>query len=222
VAIWWDRGYALEELAHRIPMSNGTQAGADEMARLYTETIPEAAVGWLRRSGARYVVVDPQAPLFSGENRSRFLVQIRMLGRNQDAYVQFLAERDSQGKLQTRPVYLPTYYQSMAARLYLSDGEAVAGTGPWVFETEPTSGRDGRTVELIVGAHHFNTEPEATAYLSERHSARITVGCLDPGKSCVALPAVKGMRRVFSSDPLPLSPERAVRAVKVFEVMPEE
>jgi dolichyl-diphosphooligosaccharide--protein glycosyltransferase len=222
VAIWWDRGYALEELAHRIPMSNGTQSGADDMARFYTETIPEAAVGWLRRSGARYVVVDPQEPLFSGENHSRFPVQIRMLGRNQDSYVQYLAEQTSEGGFKTRPIYLPTYYQTMAARLYLSDGAAVDGTGPWVFETQPTSAPNGRTMELIVAAHRFNTEAEASAYLSRPHSARVTVGCLNPGKSCIALPAVKGIRRVFSSDPLPLSPKRAVRAVKIFEVMPEE
>ena len=221
VAVWWDRGYALEELAHRIPMSNGTQAGAEEMARFYTETIPEAAVAWLRRSGARYVVVDPQAPLFAGENRSRFPVQIRMLGRNLDNYVQFLVERDSEGELKTRPVYLPTYYQTMAARLYLANGEAVDGAGPWVFETEPTSAGKGGTVELIVASRHFATEAEAAGYLAERRFARLTVGCLDPGKSCVALPAVKGLKCVFSSDPLPLSPKRAVRAVKIFQVTPE-
>jgi hypothetical protein len=28
-----------------------------------------------------------------------------------------------------------------------------------------------------------------------------------------------GLRRVFSSDPLPIAPERTVRAVKIFEVI---
>jgi asparagine N-glycosylation enzyme membrane subunit Stt3 len=221
VAVWWDRGYSLEELAHRIPMSNGTQSGAEDMARFYTETIPEAAVGWLRRSGARYVVVDPEAPLFAGENNSRFPVQIRMLGRNLDSYLQTLTERTSGGETKARPIYLPTYYRTMAARLYLADGEAVDGTGPWVFETEPTKGRNGKTVETIVASRHFASEEAAAGYLAERQFARLTVGCLDPGKSCVALPAVSGIRRVFSSDPLPISPERPVRAVKVFEVLPE-
>jgi hypothetical protein len=44
------------------------------------------------------------------------------------------------------------------------------------------------------------------------------VGCLNPGKSCFALPAVKGLTRVFSSDPLPISRGRVVRAVKIFAV----
>ena len=218
VAIWWDRAYAMEQLSHRIPMSNGTQSGADDMARLYAETIPEAAVGWLRRTGARYVVVDPVGLLF-GENRSRFPTQIRMLGRHLDSYVQVLAENDGKGGLKSLPVYLPTYYQTLAARLYLADGEAVAGTGPWVFETAPTKGPRGRNVELVLSSRHFNHETEAAEYLSERQSARLTVGCLDAAKSCVAQAAVKGLRRVFSSDPLPLSPLTPVRAVKIFQVV---
>jgi asparagine N-glycosylation enzyme membrane subunit Stt3 len=221
VAIWWDRSYAMEQLSHRIPMSNGTQAGADEMARLYTETIPEAAVAWLRHTGARYVVVDPQGPLFDGISRSRLPVQIRMLGRDLDNYVQTVVQRDSDGVTRTLDVYLPTYYQTLVSRLYLADGEAVDGTGPWVFETAPTPGPRGRTVELVVSSRHCSSEAEAAGYLAEHASARLTVGCLNPGKSCVTLPAVKGLRRVFSSDPLPLAPGRRVRAVKIFEVMPE-
>jgi asparagine N-glycosylation enzyme membrane subunit Stt3 len=222
VAIWWDRSYAMEQLSHRIPMSNGTQAGADEMARLYTETIPEAAVSWLRRSGARYVVVDPQGPLFDGISRSRLPVQLRMLGRNLDTYIQTVVQRDDDGGTRTLDVYLPTYYQTLVARLYLADGEAVDGTGPWVFETAPTSGPKGKTVELVVSSRHFDSEAEAAGYLAQHTSSRLTVGCLNPGKSCVSLAAVKGLKRVFSSDPLPLEPGRRVRAVKIFEVMPEE
>jgi dolichyl-diphosphooligosaccharide--protein glycosyltransferase len=218
VAIWWDRAYAMELLSHRIPMSNGTQSGADAMARFYTETIPEAAVDWLRRSGARYVVVDPLAPLFAGENHSRFPIQIRMLGRNLDTYLQTLVQRNEDGEWKSLPVYLPTYYQTMAAHLYLSDGQAVDGDGPWVFETTPTQGPRGKTVELIVSSRHFDTESAADAYLRGRPSARLTVGCLNPGKSCFALPAVKGLKRVFSSDPVPISRGRVVRAVKIFAV----
>jgi asparagine N-glycosylation enzyme membrane subunit Stt3 len=222
VAIWWDRSYAMEQLSHRLPMSNGTQAGADEMARLYTETIPEAAVAWLRRSGARYVVVDPQGPLFDGLSRSRLPVQLRMLGRNPDNYVQTVVQRAEDGSTRTLDIYLPAYYQTLISRLYLADGEAVDGTGPWVFETAPTSGPKGKTVELVVSSRHFESEAEAAGFLAEHGSARLAVGCLNPGKSCVTLPAVKGLKRVFSSDPLPLAPGHRVRAVKIFEVLPEE
>ena len=221
VAVWWEHGYAVEQIARRIPMANGTQSGANGMARFFTETIPEAAVGWLRRAGARYVIVDPTTPLFAGANRSRFPVQLQILGRSLSDYVQVLVQRTSEGA-RPLPVYLPTYYQTMAARLYLADGEAVAGFGPWVFETERIRARDGKPGELILSGRHFASEAEAGVYLVEHSFARLTVGCLDPGKSCVALPAVKGLKRVFSSDPLPVSAERTVRAVKIFQVMPRD
>ncbi len=221
VAVWWEHGYAVEQIARRVPMSNGTQSGADDMARFFTETTPEAAVGWLRRAGARYVIVDPTTPLFAGANRSRFPSQLQMLGRNLEDYVQVLVQRTPQGA-RYLPVYLPTYYQTMAARLYLADGEAVPGTGPWVFETQRFQTRDGKPAELIVSSRHFGSEAEAGSYLVEHRSRRLTYGCLDPGKSCVALPAVNGLKRVFSSDPLPVSPERRVRSVKIFQVMPPD
>jgi asparagine N-glycosylation enzyme membrane subunit Stt3 len=221
VAIWWDYGYELEQVAHRIPMSNGTQSGAIEMARFYVETIPEAAVAWLRQTGARYVTVDPLGPLFAGQNHSRFPAQVNLLGRQLDTYYQTLYERDEDGNFLPVPVYLPTYYQTMIARLYLADGAAVAGANPWVFETAATTAPNGKTVELIVSKHQFSTQNEVASFVGERPSARLIVGCLDPSTSCVPLPAVKGLKRVFTSDPLPLSRDRLVRAVKIYEVVPE-
>ena len=120
--------------------------------------------------------------------------------------------------MESLPVYLPTYYQTLVSRLFLADGEAVAGTGPWVFETEPTKTPTGKNVELIVSSRHFASEADAAGYLNQRRFARLTVGCLDPAESCFALPAVKGLKRVFSSDLLPISPDRVVRAVKIFQV----
>jgi len=64
------QGLGVEHIAHRVPMSNGTQAGADELARFYTETSAESAVRWLQKSGARYVMVDPTMSLLGDPNRA--------------------------------------------------------------------------------------------------------------------------------------------------------
>ncbi|HVY93994.1 MAG TPA: STT3 domain-containing protein, partial [Bryobacteraceae bacterium] len=61
VAVWWDFGYWVEAIAHRIPLSNGTQAGAEDMSRFFIETSPELAIAWLHDKGARYIIVDPDA-----------------------------------------------------------------------------------------------------------------------------------------------------------------
>jgi dolichyl-diphosphooligosaccharide--protein glycosyltransferase len=209
VGVWWERGYTVEQIAHRVPMSNGTQSGAEEMARFFTDTLPEAAVDSLRVAGARYVIIDPTIPLFAGQSESRFPVLLQTVGRDLSDYFRLLMA-ETGGRLRPVPVYLPAYYRTMAARLYLANGAAVPGTGPWIFQITQNN--------EIASARHFDSEPEADAYLQAHPLDRLVEGCPDAGASCFALPAVKGMRLVYTSDPLPISPQRAVRAVKVFEI----
>ncbi|HLH17794.1 MAG TPA: STT3 domain-containing protein [Bryobacteraceae bacterium] len=218
VALWWPYGYFIEQAAHRVPMSNGTQAGAEEMARFFISAFPEVAVPRLRAAGARYVIVDPEIPWFVGANRSSFPAALIMLGRDTGDFVRVLY-RDTASGLAPVPVYLPEYYRSMAARLYLADGQPAAGSHVSVFQTESRKDGRGRTIDVIVWSKAFSSEREAMAYVEANHgTVRLTAGCVDPGHSCVPLDAVPGLRRVFTSDPGPISPERRVRAVKIFEL----
>lgn len=217
IAVWWDFGYWVEAIAHRIPLSNGTQAGAEDMARFFTETSPELAVAWLHDKGARYVIVDPKTPLFAGANRSNFPQQVLIKGADLRQYMKLLLRRNGDSANIT-PVYLPDYYRTMAARLYLSDGAKVSGSGPWIFRTGTIQTRDGVPVPIIESATHFSTDLEAAAYLRSHASENLTIGCIDPGVSCVSLDAIRGIRRVFTSDPTPIAAAPEIRAVKVFEV----
>jgi len=217
IAVWWDFGYWVEAIAHRAPMSNGTQAGAEDMARFFTETSPELAIAWLHDKGARYIIVDPEAPFFAGQNESRFPLQVLLRGGNLKDYMKLLLRRTEQGA-QATPVYLPAYYRTMAAHLYLADGGGVTGSGPWLFKTGTIQTDHGVPVPIIESATHFNTDLEAVSYLRSHSSENLTIGCLDPGVSCFNLDPIRGIRQVFTSDPQPISKGRAVRAVKIFEV----
>ena len=104
----------------------------------------------------------------------------------------------------------------MAARLYLSNGEAVSGRDAWVFEIRRKDGADS-----IVWQRRFDLGSEALEFAASNQGRPLLVGCIDPGRSCVDLESVAGLQPVFSSDPLPVSPERPIRAVKVFEVLPQ-
>jgi len=221
VIAWWDWGYAVEELARRVPMGNGTQIGAKKTAWFFTETAAESAVSWLRQIGARYVLIDPPMALFAGQNVSRFPVAVRIAGRDLSRYFRVLIRSTPEGP-RALPVYLPDYYRTMAARLFLSDGAATSGSGPWLFITEPRASRAGTPMETISWARRFVSESEAGTYMRAHPIERFIMGCIDPGVSCFELPAIKGLRRVFSSDPLPISHERTVRAVKIFEVIQDQ
>ena len=217
VAVWWDFGYWVEAISHRIPMSNGTQAGAGDMARFFTGTSPELAIAWLHDKGARYVIVDPQEPLFAGQNESRFPLQVLIEGGNLRDYMKLLLRRTGDVATIT-PVYLPAYYKTMAARLYLSDGLHVTGSGPWIFRTGTIQTQNGIPVPIIESAKHFTNDLEAVTYLRSHSSENLTIGCLDPGVSCFNLDAIYGIRRVFTTDPTPISKAHQIRAVKIFEV----
>ena len=218
VAVWWEEGYAVEQRARRAPMANGTQSGAEEMARFFTDIAAESATERLRRAGARYVIVDPEMPLFAGSNQSRFPMALQMLGRELGQYFHVLIQTTESGP-HAVPVYLPDYYLTMAARLYLADGAEVKGSGPWLFEVRPAASLGPPGAEVISWAQRFESEAKAGEYMSAHPLGRFIMGCLDPGASCVDVPAVRGLRRVYSSDPLPISPERTVRAVKIFELV---
>lgn len=216
VAADWQYGYAIEQIAHRVPMSNGTQAGEEAMARFFLETSPEAAVTWLRAVGARYVIADPDTPWIAGYT-SFFPVAVMILNRDPGLYVRRLLQNTPQG-VQALPVYLPEYYRSMALRFYAADAAATPGTGPWVFETN--SGEGGAGAELITGRRHFDSEREAYAYRDAHPFSKLTIGCLDPVVSCFALPPVEGMRLVYSSDPRPFTHGHPLSTVKIFQVTP--
>lgn len=212
VATVWESGYWVEELAHRMPSANGTQAGSREMAAFLTSADAQSAMESLGRLGAQYVVVDPRTPFFGAVGRSYFPTLLLDAQRDTlDFYRVLMQEVDGQ----RRPLvaYLPRYYRTMAARLYLADGEAVRGGNVWVFETAVENGR-----ENVIGQQQFASESEALAFVQDHRDRSLVMACIDPGRSCVDVDAVPGVRRVFSSDPLPISPERPIRAVKVFEV----
>ncbi len=218
VAVWWDRGYLVEYLARRVPLVNGGfSASLSSMARFYLETDSDSAVEWLRKNGARYVIVDPRIPLFADANRSIFPAAVKLLRRDPSDYFRVFAA-DAPGGARLVPVYLEKYYWTMGARLYLNDGLAVRETRPWVFETEAGGDGAGNAPERVVYSREFASAREAAEYVAAHPDKRLTVGCVDPGVSCFALPPVAGLRQVFTTDPLPPSPKRTVHAVKVFEL----
>ena len=217
VAVPWEQGYEVEQLARRVPMSNGTQAGVETMARFYTEASPERAVGWLREVRARYVVAAPATTWLPGAPNSFFAAALVILGRDLENYRRHLVQADPDGYSDV-VVYLREYYRTMAVRLYAADGAATPGSGPWLFETKPAGG-NGDAPELVTWSRHFDSEREAYEFKDAHPLQSLIAGCLNPIVSCFALPAVDGLRLVYSSDPRPVRPQGGIHAVKIFEVM---
>jgi dolichyl-diphosphooligosaccharide--protein glycosyltransferase len=197
VAVWWDFGYWVEYLARRMPSSNGTQAGAESTARFFTEIDPATALRELDQMGSRYILVDG---LNSGGNPvGFFLNMLQWAGRPGPQYVQFfsghVADPASAGGQVT--LYSPSYYSSMAVRLYLSDAQpASAKAALWVIHAHPSA---GQMLPVIDFSQKFSSPQGALDFMRGRPLRDYSVGGLDPGASCIPLDGVPGLRLAFSS-----------------------
>lgn len=211
VAASWDAGYWIQYLARRPPLANGTQSGAREMAAFYLDTAPGTAA----RLGARYVLADPSLCLFPGPATMRFTALVEMAREDLGRFQRLVVE-DPEGARRIFPIYRPDYYRTQIARLFLHDGARHSGGRVGLWRVEPWQ----PGIDRIVDQRFHPSEAEAAAAMAAHPGARFIMGCLDPGVSCVPLEPLPGVRRVYTSDPLPISPERPVRAVKVFEVTP--
>ena len=226
IATWWDTGYIVENLSRRVPMINGFAAGTDEtatvqatrdMAAFYSGTFSDSAVNLVRSRGVRYVLVDARVTANPAIFSRTTLPAMRKItgGLTRDVFGLMWQRRG--GTVQPLVVYLEDYYRTMGVRLYLSDGEAVRGTGPWVLKVEKDSG--GRPT--ITGSLHFSVAREAGEDISAHGGLNFIAGCLYPVVICFDVEAVRGLRRVFTSGQPSTFPERSVNAVKIFEVEPE-
>jgi len=208
VGVWWDEGYLTQYLAHRPPTSNGTQVGGLKMAAFYVSQDPDAPV----KLGAKYLLVDKSACFFGGGPNFRFATLALLAGRLPSEFY-----RTIRWAGRNVGVYRSAYYHTMAAHLYLHDGEAVPDSGVVLFElTEADDGHHPKP--QAVDFRRFSTEAEAAQYTSAHPGRKFIYGCIDPGRSCVKLDEIPSVRLAYSSDPGPISPQRVVRAVKVFEV----
>ncbi len=209
ICVWWDYGYWVEAIARRVPFSNGTQSNAVEAAKFFTETNPDKALAMLQKNGLRYVVADPSLPVFVGET-ARVANMLGMLAVPESRFYVALKDRSS-GKKQV--VFLPDYYRMMAVRLYLFDGQAVAkGQKIQLFELHPG---DESSYDWTF---EFQSEDAARDYIAANPERKFLWGSFDPSIACAQVEGLAWATLRYSSDPLPVSRERLVRAVKVFEV----
>jgi len=221
---WWDYGYWLEAIARRVPVSNPTQHNAGLAARFYLAQSEEEAIRILSEAKSRYVVVNAELPLLmdssgatSGLYPSLFVWD---QSKNIEDYFLVALEPAESGKFRTRLLYLPAYYRSMAARLFVYGTEGIAdprGAVIAYFRQEQSS--SGKSYRVLKDLRRFDSAEEAAA---EERSCRAQ-GCVlageNPQVSCVPEEALTRLRPVFGSESGILGAGRSQRsAVQVYEV----
>jgi dolichyl-phosphooligosaccharide-protein glycotransferase len=204
----WDTGWWISGIARRIPAANGQQDGAVEVSNFLMETHPDEALRTMRQRGAKYVVIGP------GQVTNELPTILKTAGRDIDDYSrQFYVPVPGGQRVKAR-FYLPAFYRSMAARLYLFDGRRIeTRKGVLVLSTAPS--RDEETVQSV---RQFASEKEAGQWMAQHQNETVILASGDATESCVDLDEIPWIRRVFVSNDERIRGNKQPSVVKVFEL----
>jgi dolichyl-diphosphooligosaccharide--protein glycosyltransferase len=213
VTSWWDYGYWITQIAHRMPSANPSQLASRiiNVADLFLSTDDQAARDMMANMGSAYVVIDYLTA------RSKYWAVVTWAGQPQGKYYDvFIAQIE--GKLQAVQVYYPAYYRSLVVRLYNFDGQAVTDVKPTVIKWVDAKDSLGTPYKQIVEAQDFTSYQDALDYINSQESGNYTVVGTSPFLSPVPLEEVPDFRLVHASEQgVTLKGVGFIPEVKIFE-----
>lgn len=218
VMVWWDYGYELMAVAHRVPVAIPTGYGADTAAKFFTAVDEDEAMRILDSQRARHVWVDEQLPITVSPNgvpigKVAAMAAAAQVPPSRDAAVFLLRQGNHY-----RPIFLffESFYKTMAFRLGVLGGKAVvpapnsAAVVSWTIENVEGFGPSW----VISSLAPYPDYDAATAALKKLGPGNHAIVGRDPRTSAVPLEAVRGLTRVYAT----LAPGNFRQgAVQVFE-----
>jgi oligosaccharyl transferase (archaeosortase A-associated) len=202
VLAWWNYGYWIVRVAHRVPNTNPKQTRVKEVASFLLAENPAEASTALDALGSRYVVVDVwlQARLIGRRKEQDGLFPNVALAaeRTPSDYCQEFELEDDGSRSRMRLYCFPNYYRTMAVRLYAFAGRAVV-PGSVMAVSWTDQERGGSRVRRLVREVTFGTYDAAVRFIAERPSEQWRIASPDPLTSCVPLEALPDYRQVFQS-----------------------
>ncbi len=209
VMSWWDYGYFIMQIGHRIPNANPGQAGAVQAGKFFTSQNETSANMLAEESGTRYVMID-QAMV-----TGKFYAMGEWAGKNTTEFYDFYYVTTGEGG-QWTTLFYPAFYQSMAIRLYNFDGKAVvpATNSSIVISYIEVTGDGGRYKE-VTSAQPFSSYEDAQAYVASQTSGNYRIVGTSVAVSPVPLEALGSYERIYP-DPADTT---ASTAVKIFKYL---
>lgn len=159
VMSWWDYGYWISCISHRIPNANPSQMGAKDAGLFFTAGNESEANGLLDKLGSKYIIIDDSM------DTGKFYAMAVWAGKNSSNYMALYYYSDKDGLLQPTMLFLPEYYQSMCSRLYNFDGKAVTPSQVLAVLAQPQQAQ-GNTIMVIKDVKQYATYGEAQAFIA--------------------------------------------------------
>ena len=213
VMAWWDYGYWITRIAHRIPNANPSQSrvATPKVARFFSSQDETSANEIAKELGTSYIIIDYQAAT------GKFHAIATWAGRSPEEFfdVYYLPR---EGELVPIQLFHPEYYRSLSTRLYNFDGKAVTPDSSVVISYQERLIRKGEVFKEITSVESFPSYEVAEAYRLRQESANYRIVSSSPFISPVPLEAVEHYKLIHSSSSGPLLPEVGfIPEVKIFE-----
>ena len=213
VMSWWDYGYWITRIAHRLPNANPGQSPEPiiKIANFFLTQEEAQAQEIIKELDSQYIVIDHMM------TSSKFWAIATWADREQtdffDAYY-----LPYEGQLVPVRLFHPGYYRSILTRLYNFDGEAVEAESPLVVSYEEKVDNGGNAYKQITEVQDFPTYEEALDYMQSLDSPGYRLVGGNPFISPVPLEALTDYKLVHSSKQLLKQQDVGfVPEVKIFE-----
>ncbi len=212
VTAWWDYGYWITRIAHRMPSQNPGGNATPQIASLFVAQDEASACTVMDSLGSRYFIADYD--IVTG----KFYAAVTLSGGNvEDFYDVFYSpQQDAWVRL-----YFPEYYRSLCVRLYNFGGEAVTPKTCIVISWEIERSQQNTPYKEITGSQEFDTYEEASAYITEMTakypSDHYQIVSSNPFASPIPLEELKHFKLVHDSESTVTTMTSPVPEVRVFQ-----
>lgn len=194
VMSWWDYGYFIMQIAHRIPNANPGQVGAVQAGQFFTADNESYADQLADKLGTKYVMIDNAMA-----TPAKFYAMAEWAGSNGSKFYGIYYVPTSSSGGQWAYLFYPTYYNSLVVRLYNFDSQAVNATQPIVISYQNKVTTAGQAYMEVTGAKSFSSYEEAQAYVASQTSGNYRIVGTSPFTSIVPLQAMNDYQLVYSS-----------------------
>jgi len=218
VTAWWDYGYWITRIAHRLPSATPAQEPGPitKIANLFLAKEESSAQEILEELDSSYLVADYEVAT------TKFWAVVTWAGKEQSDYVG-VYYYPHEGNLVPVQLYYPEYYRTLFVRLYNFDGQAVTDGTAVVVSYDERTDRGGTHYKQITNVEEFSSYQEALDHIASQESGNYDIVGVTPFISPVPLAAVQDYKLVYSSE-LGVSQQDVglIPEVKIFEYNPQD
>lgn len=218
VTAWWDYGYWITRISHRLPSTTPGSSLTRTLVARFLLAQDEDSINEIRQSlDSSYVIID-----HATANAKYWAIATWTHAKGTEYFDTYYLPQEPD--LIPVRLYYPEYYRSLVTRLYNFDGKAVTPENTFVISYSEGVSQEGISYKAITGVEQFGSYEEAEAYLSSQQEGNYRIVSDNPFLSPVPLSPLKDYKLVYSSAESVTLPvrETPIPEVKIFKYVGAE